>query len=509
MAEKDFNFGTSDRKVFTVKELADLVNDRIKPLRDFYVKGEIRRIQPYARMAYMTLADPAPGGQTEAVFSILTFFSDLSGDQVRTIVNRSLEGQQVQVLVRYVNFYAPKGSISAIVREIVPEGEGAIAYQRALLIDKLTKEGLIDETRKKPVPDHPRVVGVVTSRRGAAIRDFMRIARDPSRLGALVVLAHASVEGQKAPAEVSSALRALDSLTGQYEPDVIVLTRGGGSVDDLAAFDSEEVARTVAACKHPVISAIGHERDTVVTDYVADLRAATPTHAAELVFPEKKQYIQRVTHLMNLLDGVMNSIVNEASVRLERLRYHMVSPRQQLDEKALWLQELQSRLNAGMVQVMRTSERSLEGLGTRMARLDPSGAMDHWLKNLEISRMRLENAITRHLERSAANLQKLEAGLQSLDPKSPLRRGYAMVKLKDGSLLRTPQDVSPGDPLEIYVHGGTVDAQVVSGRQSGDSSASPGSRGPAGSRHRSRDSAQGQRGGSVRRGTTGSLELFR
>ncbi|NLE77521.1 MAG: exodeoxyribonuclease VII large subunit [Chloroflexi bacterium] len=321
-----------------------------------------------------------------------------------------------------ISVYEPQGRYQLYVDLVQPAGLGRLFLEFQALKERLEAEGLFAEERKRPLPRLPQVVGVVTSSQAAALQDIVRTLQ--ARFPALeVLLAPTLVQGPQAPAQIVRALQALDA---RAEVDVIVLARGGGSLEDLWAFNDESVARAVAACRHPVVSGIGHETDSTIADFVADYRAPTPTAAAAAVSPDRRE-LQR-----------------------------------ELQKQARQLE----RLMAGRVQASRAE---LEGLRRALRRASPSYQVGQWRQQVDELSYRLGVHLSHRLALWRQELQGLSIRLQSASPTTVLGRGYALVyRQANGALVRSVAQVQGGDGLTVQVADGSFSAEArgVSGRQS-------------------------------------------
>jgi exodeoxyribonuclease VII large subunit len=332
------------------------------------------------------------------------------------------DGLLVRVRAR-LDIYAARGTLQLVVEELELAGEGALwrAFER--LKQRLLEEGLFDEVHKQELPFLPRRIGLVTSIGGAAIHDFVRALR---RRGAAadVLVWDARVQGETAWREVVRGLQLLDA---EPSVDVIVLARGGGSIEDLWTFNREELVRAIFEAQTPVVSAIGHEVDLVLTDLVADLRAATPTAAAELAFPDAHELLERIGELRGRLLRQQRATVAAQRERLRGLERGLIHPAQRLAE--LW-----RRVRAARGRLSPEMRRHLREAAERLSR----------------SRERLAPAARRGGERGGARLEALAGRLNALSPLSVLERGYGIVRREaDGAILTAAAQVAPGDELRV------------------------------------------------------------
>ena len=314
-----------------------------------------------------------------------------------------------------LSVYAARGDLQLIVRQLEPRGQGALQLAFEQLRARLEREGLFDAARKRPLPEFPRRLGVVTSLHGAALRDVIEVSRARCPMVALRV-APARVQGAGADAEVAEALA---WIADRGDVDAVLVVRGGGSLEDLLPFNSEVLARAIAACPKPVVSGVGHETDVTIADLVADARAPTPSAAAALALPDGAARLGEVERDQRRMSAALRGRLAHANQQLSGLREQLrhLSPRARLAERrARW----------------------------------------------EGSNERLRLAVERTLERRRSRLESAAAQLDSLSPLAVLGRGYAIVRrAADGDIVRAPDQVVVGDTLAIRVAGGDVAARVL------------------------------------------------
>ncbi len=405
------------------------------------VEGEIRQLsQSPAGHVFLTLTDGQASVQAVAWRSTW-----------RGIRHRPREGEQVLVRGR-LSLYAQRGAFQLYVSDIRPAGLGRLAREIAARRARLEAEGLTDPRRKRPLPTLPRVVGVATSLRGAALQDFLRVSgeRFPA---ARVLVAGCTVQGPTAPAEI---LRALELLVEDGRAEVLVVTRGGGSAEDLLAFQDEGLARFLAELPVPVVSAVGHEVDTTLADLVADVVVPTPTAAAVRVLPDGAALTRRILEAGQRLD---EALVRWMALRRERLRgleARLRHPSVRLAEIRRTTRDLERRL------AVRLGARVGEGR-TRVAsahdRLEAAGArrVQGGRRRLEPLTAALHRAGPRSLASARARLDALEARLRALSPRAVLARGYAAVVGPDG-VVRRPDQAPAGTRLTLELEGGRLGA---------------------------------------------------
>ncbi len=368
----------------------------------------------------------------------------------------------LQVLARgRVSVYEPRGQMQLVVNTIAPLGDGALRLAFDQLKQKLSAEGLFDDDRKRPLPPFAVNVGLITSPTGAVVQDFLNIVHRRHR-GLNVLLYPATVQGSTAVAEFLAALDWFHSNPGTV--DLIVLARGGGSLEDLAAFNDESLARAIAASHVPVVSAIGHETDFTIADFVADLRAPTPSAAAEIITQHHYRVDER---LAQLLDRNLRAFRYRIMLARERFNAAVTSRpfsgmRDFSARRLQRLDELSSRLcDAWRLDIKRQRER-LQSLNLQLS-------PPHMAHRLLLARTRLDQldnltrqAAARRIASQRQRLSPLTAQLNALSPQAVLERGYALVFNAQGALLRDAATLSPGDALNTRLASGTVQSTIRS-----------------------------------------------
>ena len=413
-----------------------------------WVEGEISNLRtPGSGHAYFTLKDE--GAQLSAVL-----FRG-RGRRVRFDLE---DGMQV-LAFGGLDVYAARGQYQLVVEMMEPKGLGALQLAFEQLKRKLEAEGLFDEGRKRPLPAFPRVIGVVTSPTGAAIRDILNII--DRRFGDLrILIAPVRVQGDEAPGEIVQGLANLQEVP---DLDVIIVGRGGGSIEDLWAFNDEGVARAIAACRVPVISAVGHETDFTIADFVADLRAPTPSGAAELVVREKLAVVEALAGLYARLKQAVTAEVAAYRERVEYLsrRRVLTDPARALRDLHRRLDELQGRLRLGL----RSSQRQIRhrvALATGALRSrNPLARIAGGAALLGQLRGRLIASAAHSLKASRSRFAESVGRLESLSPLGVLARGYSLTRLPSGAVVRSAGQVAVGDPLEILLYQGALGARVT------------------------------------------------
>ena len=396
------------RVSLTVSELTHYLRQLFEAdeiLRDVWVQGEISNLsRPSSGHVYFTLKDA-----TSALRCVIWKSAAL---RIRVGLDNGLAVEAHG----YISLYERDGTYQLYIDALRPSGEGRLLQEFLRLKARLEEEGLFDPERKRPIPAQPRLIGIVTSPTGAALQDMLNTLRHRYPL-VDVVLAPSAVQGDDAPLEVAAALNALNR---QVHPDVILLGRGGGSLEDLWAFNDERVVRAIVASQAPVITGIGHETDFTLADFAADLRAPTPTGAAVLATPDKADLATNLASLEGRLNSAFQAVCEDRQARLDEIE------RRLLRASPLW-------------QIQNGRQR-LDDLSNR-ARL----------------------SLAHRLQLQHAHVAGLSSRLLALNPRAVLERGFAVVSRPDGSLVRSISQVKSGDDIQVQVTDGKFSAEVTRG----------------------------------------------
>ncbi len=435
-----------EERVLSVFELAQGLKRTVETAtQGRWVEGEVGRLQcPASGHLYFTLKDERRDATVDCVM--------YKRDAFR-FGRRIQEGGRVQLRGR-ATFYPPRGRLQWICEVARPAGQGALLEALEKLKKKLVEEGLTSVERKRPLPSEPRVVGVVTSRTGAAISDIVTVAR---RRGPVrIVLSPAMVQGDGAALSLISALELLE----RTRPDVIIFGRGGGSAEDLMAFNDERVVRRVAACSVPIVSAVGHEIDTSLTDLVADARAATPSQAAEMVVPDAAERRRTLAGLRRHLVHSIRATLAESRVYHDRCRRKLTDPRFVLAEHQQGLDELSERLSGLLKLRLKTGHVELARSQRRLYARHPRAVLATARAELGPLRQRLVVTLPRKLDGHSAELGRHARALTALSPLAVLGRGYSITKNEHGRAIRDVAEVHQGQLVTIRVHKGSFFATV-------------------------------------------------
>ncbi|PYI55049.1 exodeoxyribonuclease VII large subunit [Paenibacillus flagellatus] len=449
----------NQEKVMSVKDLTRYIKMKLEGdsvLQDVWVRGEISNFTHHSSgHMYFTLKD------ADSRIKSIMFASN---NQRLAFIPR--DGTKV-IARGNISVFERDGQYQMYVTHMQPDGIGNLFLAFEQLKKKLGDEGLFAAERKRPIPKFPRAVGVITSPTGAAVRDVLTTLRrrHPS---VPVLLYPVLVQGAQAAASIA---RAIEAMNRHGEVDVLIVGRGGGSLEELWAFNEEIVARSIYASTIPVISAVGHETDFTIADFVADLRAATPTAAAELAVPHHLELRQHIAHLSQRLVKGLSAQLTVKRERLNRLRRSptLTQPRRQLLEPAQRLDRLRERLEYRLRQRLSASRESAMRLERKLAAHNPKQQLDFAKKRVDVSRHQLVQSMqgifkeTRH--RWTAQLRQLDA----LSPLKVMQRGYSLVyDEKEKRIIKSIEQVQPGDLVRIRLTDGKLDCHVWGMEENGD-----------------------------------------
>jgi len=416
------------RKIYSVSQLSIEIRDLLeRRFIDVWVEGEISNFKTSAAgHLYFTLKDDR--AQLPAV---------CFRNSARLLRFRPENGKLFRARGR-VSTYEGRGEYQLIVEVLEPAGLGALQLAFEQLKEKLEKEGLFRSDRKRPIPAFPRKIGIVTSTKSAALRDILTVLK--RRHNAINVLIFpAEVQGEGASLQI---MEGIDYLSRSTDVDVIVIARGGGSMEDLWAFNEERVARAIVRARKPVISAVGHEVDFTISDFVADLRAPTPSAAAEIVIQSKEEISQRVKQLEGRLEGVIRSRIVE--------RRHFLASK--VGSRGFVVAETRIRRMAQRV----------DDLTFRLEQIGRTGAfIRSRAHRVEICEQRLSNAVHQRLKKCHQAFAGIAHTLEALSPLAVLERGYAICLTREGHVIRSVNTVETDAAVKVRLHDGSLLAKVI------------------------------------------------
>ena len=371
---------------------------------------------------------------------------------------RPENGAQVTVKAR-VSLYEPRGDYQLIVEHMEPAGEGQLKQEFDALKMRLAAEGLFSSAYKKPLPQNINRIGVITSATGAAIKDILTVLK--RRAPQLEVIIYpAMVQGKEGHIHL---INQIELANARNEVDILILGRGGGSLEDMWCFNHEQLARAIHNSDLPIISAVGHEIDTTISDYVADMRAPTPSAAAELVSPNTQELHSKVTQLINRLNNAFKHSIADKRALATQLqhRLNLCHPRNQLNQKAQRLDELSIALQQAMQSRLYQQERTLNNLTPRLMRQSPDKKLAQASHQLSQLQARLNQAIQQQLQQANNSLALQASKLDSVSPLNVLARGYSITKTQQGKVVKSVGQIKAGDVLVTELVDGSVKSTAL------------------------------------------------
>ena len=444
-----FSFRPPERRVWKVRDLVASVRTHIeREFSDAWVEGEISNFRaPESGHLYFTLKDG------DSQIRVVMFRSS-----ARLLRFRPADGLQVVVRGR-VTIYEDRGELQISAEYIEPKGAGSVQVAFEQLKAKLEAEGLFASERKKPIPTLPSRIGIVTSPQGAALRDILNILQRRHR-SVNVLIFPAQVQGDAASFEVAAGVRFFNQ---HGNVDVIIVARGGGSAEDLAPFNNEGLARSVFASSIPVISAVGHETDFTIIDFVADLRAPTPSAAAELVIRSRQEIEDNAAALHDRLTRAMRYRLLMGRQALTELSQHGAFARMMevIRQRQQKLDDLTHRVELAQRNLLEKSRRRWEIVSAAVRHYDVRLVLSGMRKELDSRTSALGSVMRNVLLQYRVRSERLETALQSLSPLAILDRGYALVFDANGKLLKDADAVKIGDEISARLAHGQIDASVI------------------------------------------------
>lgn len=431
-----------ERTILTVSRLTGLIRGVLEEnFEHVWVEGEVSNLAlPSSGHLYFTMKD--------------------AGAQIRCVMFRAsaralrfkLQNGMMLVVRGRVSVYDQRGEYQFIVEYLEPKGVGALQLAFIQLKEKLAKEGLFEESRKKPLPGLPLRIGIVTSSSGAALHDILTVLRR-RHAGVDVLISPVKVQGEGAAEEIAAAIRDFNRYGGV---DVLIVGRGGGSIEDLWPFNEEVVARAICSSRIPVISAVGHEVDFTIADLAADLRAPTPSAAAEMVVKSREEMENHLQHLSHRLYNALDRRMAFCRERLNNNMKALKDPMMLVGNLFQRIDELRDRMLRALRGELRVLKEGLAGDMHRLKLSHPVLDIERCRERLLALDARMGNAITRilggHRERASVNAARLHA----YSPLATLERGFSIVRLEDGTLVRDSRQIETGDRLVLLFGHGTA-----------------------------------------------------
>jgi len=435
--------------IFTVSRLNTTVRKLLEmEMGQVWLSAEISNFsQPSSGHWYFTLKDD--GAQVRCA---------MFRNSNRRVNFRPQNGQQVLVRAT-ITLYEPRGDYQLIAESMQPAGDGLLQQQFEQLKQRLMAEGLFEQGHKQPLPDPARQVGVITSASGAALHDVLRVLhrRDPSLP---VVIYPTQVQGAEAPAGI---VRAIELANARGECDVLIVGRGGGSLEDLWSFNDERVARAIFASRIPIVSAVGHETDVTIADFVADLRAPTPSAAAELVSRNQVELLRQLQSQQQRLEMAMDYYLARQQRSFTRIQHRLQQqhPQLRLARQQTALVQLRRRLDDAMQQQIRLATRQQERIGQRLKAIRPEMRVERSRQLLQQWQYRLQQAMQQQLNGNRQRFGTLAAQLEGVSPLATLARGFSVTTAADGQVVKKAKQLHPGDKLKTRLDDGWVESEVT------------------------------------------------
>ncbi|WP_354690082.1 exodeoxyribonuclease VII large subunit [Phytobacter sp. RSE-02] len=436
--------------IFTVTRLNQTVRSLLeREMGQVWITGEISNFtQPASGHWYFTLKD-----DTAQVRGAMFRNSN------RRVTFRPQHGQQVLVRAS-VTLYDPRGDYQIIVESMQPAGEGLLQQKYEQLKAALSAEGLFDQQFKQPLPAPAHCIGVITSKTGAALHDILHVLRrrDPSLP---VVIYPTAVQGDDAPGQI---VRAIELANARQECDVLIVGRGGGSLEDLWSFNDERVARAIFASRIPVVSAVGHETDVTIADFVADLRAPTPSAAAEIVSRNQTELLRQIQSAQQRLEMAMDFFIANRTRRFTQLNHRLQQqhPQLRLARQQTVLEKLRQRMRVALDSQLKQASQRQRRVAQRLNQQNPQPRI--WRAQTRIQQLeyRLAESLRAQLSVTRERFGKAVTHLEAVSPLSTLARGYSVTTAADGKVLKQAKQVKTGDTLTTRLADGWIESEVKS-----------------------------------------------
>ena len=434
--------------IFTVSRLNQTVRLLLEQeMGQVWISGEISNFtQPSSGHWYFTLKD-----DTAQVRCAMFRNSN------RRVTFRPQHGQQVLVRAN-ITLYEPRGDYQIIVESMQPAGEGLLQQKYEQLKAKLQAEGLFDQQYKQPLPSPAHCVGVITSKTGAALHDILHVLkrRDPSLP---VIIYPTAVQGDDAPGQI---VRAIELANARDECDVLIVGRGGGSLEDLWSFNDERVARAIFASRIPVVSAVGHETDVTIADFIADLRAPTPSAAAEIVSRNQLELLRQIQHGQQRLEMAMDYYIANRTRRFTQLHHRLQQqhPQLRLARQQTVLERLRQRMNFALENKIKQANQRQQRVSQRLSQQNPQPRIYRAQTRIQQLEYRLAENIRARLSEQRERFGNVVTHLEAVSPLSTLARGYSVTTATDGKVLKQTKQVKAGDVLTTRLSDGWVESEV-------------------------------------------------
>jgi exodeoxyribonuclease VII large subunit len=435
--------------IFTVSRLNQTVRLLLEQeMGQVWISGEISNFsQPSSGHWYFTLKDD--NAQVRCA---------MFRNSNRRVTFRPQHGQQVLVRAN-ITLYEPRGDYQIIVESMQPAGEGLLQQKYEQLKTLLSAEGLFDQQFKQPLPTPAHCVGVITSKSGAALHDILHVLkrRDPSLP---VVIYPTSVQGDDAPAQI---VRAIELANKREECDVLIVGRGGGSLEDLWSFNDERVARAIFASRIPIVSAVGHETDVTIADFVADLRAPTPSAAAEMVSRNQLELLRQVQSAQQRLEMAMDYFIGNRNRRFSQLQHRLQQqhPQLRLARQQTVLDRLRQRMSFALDNRLKKTTQRQQRVIQRLNQQNPQPHIYRAQTRIQQLEYRLAQTLRAQLSTTRERFGNAVTHLEAVSPLSTLARGYSVTTAADGQLVKKSKQLNTGDKLTTRLEDGVVESEVT------------------------------------------------
>ncbi|MBV1884127.1 MAG: exodeoxyribonuclease VII large subunit [Pseudomonadales bacterium] len=436
-----------ERQILSVSELNNIAKDMLEnQFPRIWIEGEISNAAfPASGHIYFTLKDS--GAQIRAA---------MFKGRNRLLTFQPQNGNQVMVRGR-VSLYTQRGDYQLIADQMQEAGEGALLRAYEKLKTKLTQKGLFDEEAKQTLPSLPNQIGVITSPTGAAVRDIISVLK--RRFPSIPVIIYPTrVQGEDAAVEIAGAIRKANKMK---HCDVLIVGRGGGSLEDLWAFNEEPVAQAIYDSSIPIISAVGHQTDVTIADFVADVRAPTPSAAAELLSPDREEWLATFAGFQEYLIKQISLQIKQHKTALEHFQKRLKHPGKRLNELAQHLDNLESRLSLAVKQNLLSHNNRLALSKASLFRQDPRHQISQQLDFTDSLSKRLTLAFKNRTQAEQMRFNSLTQRLHNVSPLATLQRGYSITETEKGELLKSTNQIKAGDKIKTRLGSGNVSSKVI------------------------------------------------
>ena len=437
-----------DSQILTVSQFTAQIKEVLESqLSDCWIRGEISNFRRQSSgHCYFSLKD------SNGVLAAVIFRRDTLGLNVEL-----RDGLEIIAYGR-VNVYKPRGIYQFIIRHLIEDGAGRLQIEFERLKNLLYKEGLFDLERKQPLPLTPRTIGFITSPTGAAIHDFISIMQR-QKWGGRIVVFPAKVQGKGAVKDIISML---DTVSKMPEIELLVVGRGGGSLENLWPFNEEEVIRAMADCNIPIISAVGHEIDYTLSDFVADHRAETPSAAAELIISRFQDYKVRLSQAVDSLDNISINRIDRlnAYLELQKSRLEGVSPKQLIEQFYLRLDDILNRQQAFIKAYIIDGKNRIDKLITRLYAISPENRLQLAKLQYNSVQQRYYRNVHIIMDKLCEKLNQLSKRMIDFSPEQTLKRGFVLVRNTKGEIVSSKDGITKGNKLKTHFYDGDVDVTV-------------------------------------------------